>query len=441
MKLQFKLALYNTLTKAAIIVFLGILIIVFIKNISINHIQARLKEKRTKIIGHLSAPEIRDFLTQKGNYTDYNLLKEEYFTLTKIPKISNSLVKFTTEERNIEGGDLTYEILVQDFKHNGEYYRLELGEALTTVDLLEKTILKFTLLILAISAIFTLATDLIFSKYLLSPFYKIVEEKINKVNDPIHFNYIPIKTSTTDFVLLDESISMLMNKFRVVILTEKEFIANVSHELLTPISILMVRMENLLNEENLSTEGENKVFANLKTLNRLKSIINSLLMISKIENQQYNRVDEISIKDVITDVVNELDHRLLMKNLAIEINLPEDFIFTGNASLINILITNLISNAIKYNVKDGKIRVFSSASDEYFELRITDTGKGIEAGQLDRIFDRFEQLNRGEEEGHGLGLAIVKHIADFHGVTIAVNSVINKGTEVILRFFIISSYS
>ncbi|MEJ5993398.1 HAMP domain-containing sensor histidine kinase [Pedobacter sp. Du54] len=434
MKLQFKLALYNTLTKAAIIVLLGVLIIVFIKNISINHIQARLKEKRTKIIGHLSAPEIKDFLAQQGNYTDYNLLKEEYFTLSNISKIENSKVKFTTEERTIEGGQLTYEILLQDFKHNGQLYRLELGEALTTVDLLEKTILKFTLLILAASAIITLVTDLFFSKYLLSPFYKIVDEKINKVNDPIHFNYVPIKTTTTDFVLLDESISMLMNKFRTFILTEKEFIANVSHELLTPISILMVRMENLLNEENLSTDGENKVFANLKTLNRLKSIINSLLMISKIEHQQYSRADEISIKEVIADVVNELDHRLLMKNLSIEINLSKDFVFTGNASLINILITNLVSNAIKYNVQNGEIRITANTNAQHFDLQISDTGIGIAEAQLKQIFNRFEQLNHGEEDGHGLGLSIVKHIADFHGIQIAVNSVVGAGTTVFLKF-------
>lgn len=434
MKLQFKLALYNTLTKAAIIVLLGVLIIVFIKNISVNHIHSRLKEKGVKIIGHLSVPEIKDFLARQGNYTDYNLLREEYFTLTKISKIENSKVKFATEKRTIEGDELTYEILLQDFKHNGQYYRLELGEALTTVDLLEKTILKFTLLILAVSAIITLVTDLVFSKYLLSPFYKIVDEKINKVNDPIHFNYVPIKTTTTDFMLLDESISMLMNKFRTFILTEKEFIANVSHELLTPISILMVRMENLLNEENLSTDGENKVFANLKTLSRLKSIINSLLMISKIEHHQYSRADKISIKEVITDVVNELDHRLLMKNLSIEINVPEDFVFTGNASLINILITNLISNAIKYNVKDGKIQISSNTDTQYFELRISDTGKGIEEAQLGRIFERFEQLSRGDEEGHGLGLSIVKHIAGFHGIQVTVNSVVGEGTSVILKF-------
>lgn len=434
MKLQFKLALYNALTKAAIIVFLGILIIVFIKSISINHIQQRLREKRTKIIGHLSEPEIRDLLAQQGKYTDYNLLREEYFTLTKISKFGSSKEKFVTEERTIEGDKLTYEILLQDFSHNGEHYRLEFGEALTTVDLLEKTITKFTLLILAASAIISLASDLVFSKYLLSPFYKIIDEKINKVNDPIHFNYVPVKTTTTDFIVLDESISMLMNKFRGFILTEKEFIGNVSHELLTPISILMVRMENLLNEENLSTDGENKVFANLKTLNRLKSIINSLLMISKIEHHQYSRADEISIKEVIADVVSELDHRLLMKNLSIEINLPEDFVFTGNASLINILITNLISNAIKYNVQNGSIKVSSTSNGHDFELRITDTGKGIEEVQLVRIFERFEQLNHSGEEGHGLGLAIVKHIADFHGIGVCVNSEVNKGTEVVLKF-------
>jgi len=434
MKLQFKLALYNSLTKAAIIVLLGVLIIVFIKNISINHIQARLKEKRTQIMGHLSTPEIKDFLARQGNYTDYNLLREEYFTLSKIPKIISAKEKFTTEDRAIAGSRLTYEILLQDFAHKGQYYRLELGEALTTVDLLEKTILKFTLLILVASAMITLVADLVFSNYLLSPFYKIIEEKINKVNDPIHFSYLPIQTTTTDFVLLDESIRLLMNKFRGFILTEKEFIANVSHELLTPISILMVRMENLLNEENLSTDGENKVFANLKTLKRLKSIINSLLMISKVEHHHYSKADEISIRDVITDVVGELDHRLLMKNLTIEVHLPVDFVYRGNASLVHILVTNLISNAINYNVEDGKIVISSTMSAGNFELVIRDTGIGMEAGQLENIFERFKQLQYSEEESHGLGLAIVKHIADFHGIPIRVRSEPNKGTEVSLTF-------
>lgn len=434
MKLQFKLALYNTLTKALIIVLLGSLIIGFIKNISVNHIQSRLKEKRTKIISHLSTPEIRDLLARQGKFTDYNLLKEEYFTLTKIHKKELPKPRFITEERKIEGAISTYEILLQDFIHQGKVYRLELGEALTTVDLLEKTILRYTLLILAASALITLAIDLLFSSYLLSPFYKIVDEKINKVNDPMHFDYVPVKTTTSDFVLLDQSISMLMSKFKNSMLTEKEFIANVSHELLTPISILMVRMENLLNEEQLSAEGENKVFANLKTLNRLKSIINSLLMISKIEHHQYSRTDQISIRDCVSEVVNELDDRLLMKDLKLSVDLQEDWLVTGNSSLIHILITNLVSNAIKYNVHAGEIKISSLKTPNGYSLIIQDTGLGISEHQIDRIFNRFEQLDRGTEGGHGLGLSIVKHIADFHHIGIEISSEVNQGTRIVLHF-------
>jgi signal transduction histidine kinase len=434
MKLQFKLALYNALTKAAIIVFLGILILFFIRSISINHIQQRLKEKRTKIIGHLSEPEIRDFIKRQGNYTDYNLLREEYFTLTAIAKIVNPKVRFVQEKRVIDGDEAEYEILTQDFIHNGHNYKLELGESLTTVDLLGKTISRFTIVVLLVAAIITLISDLIFSKYLLSPFYKIIDEKINMVKDPTHFSYRPIKTSTSDFLLLDESISMLMNKFRVLMLGQKEFIANVSHELLTPISVLTVRMENLLNEESLTQEGENKVFASLKTLSRLKGIINSLLMISKIENEQFLKEDDISVNETVKDVVNELEYRLLMKGLQIQTALQKDYLFKGNASLFNSLITNLVGNAIKYNVQDGKISISTKFEDGGFELLISDTGIGMEQAQVENIFGRFEKLHANDEESYGLGLAIAKHVADFHLIEIQIISARDQGTTISLRF-------
>ena len=433
MKLQFKLALYNALTKAAIIVFLGLLIVVFTKNISINHIQQRLKEKRTKIISQLSDPEISDPLAREGNYTDYNLLHEEYFTLVAIPKLAHTKEKFSEEFRTIDNSKLDYQILTQDFDHNGQFYRLELGETLATVDLLERTIMRFTLLVLAIVAIITLVTDLVFSKYLLSPFYKIIDEKINKVNDPIHFSYVPIKTTTKDFIVLDESISMLMNKFRVFVLTQKEFIANVSHELLTPISILTVRMENLLNEERLSADGENKIFSNLKTLGRLKAIINSLLMISKIENQQYLKNDEVSINETVKEIVSELDHRLLMKELSITTDLAKDFVLKGNSSLITILISNIVSNAIKYNVDHGKIVISSNWGDDCYELLISDTGIGMEQNEIDQVFGRFAKLHNGDENSYGLGLAIVKHIADFHDIAVTIIAKPNEGTKVSLK--------
>lgn len=435
MKLQFKLALYNTLTKIAIITFLGILILVSINHISVKHLQQRLVQKKTKFVSNLSTAEINDLLTQQKTFTDYNLLKEEYIILKEV-KRSNEPLKnyFSQEVRSIEDNEEEYQILTTDLIFEDKRYQLELGETMSAVSQLEHTISIFTFFILIAAVILTLITDLAFTQFLLAPFYRIIDQKLNRVNDPINFNYKPVKTTTEDFKILDKSISILMNKIATLFLTEKEFIANVSHELLTPISILSTRLENLLNDESLTQEGENKLFACLKTLSRLKSIINSLLLISKVENNQFNKPDLISVKEIVTEVYEELEHRLLMKKLALNIDLPKDYSFTGNRSLLHTLISNLVSNAIKYNVQSGRINIYGSKETDGFHLYIADTGQGMNPDEVENAFIRFEKFQSKKEDSYGLGLAIAKSIAAFHQITVAIKSEKNKGTTVEIIF-------
>ena len=434
MKLQFKLALYNTLTKVAIITLLGIVILVSINHISVNHIQQRLLQKKTRLIANLSDIELNDLLLQK-TFTDYNLLREEYIVLKEIKKEDHPIKQqFLQEIRSIEGKNEEFQILITGFSYEGKNYRLELGETMSTLALLERTISLFTFGILIAAVILTLIIDIGFMQLLLAPFYQIIDQKLNKVNDPINFNYKPVKTSTDDFRILDKSISTLMNKIATLFLTEKEFIANVSHELLTPISVLNTRLENLLNDEKLSQEGENKLFASLKTLGRLKSIINSLLLISKVENNQYNKPDLISVKQTIAEVYEELEHRLLMMELKMNINLPDDHVFTGNKSLFHIMLTNLINNAIKYNIPAGTVSISCEQSLQGYTLVIADTGIGMDAEVVEQAFVRFEKLQSEKEDSHGLGLAIVRSIAAFHNTRVAINSKKGLGTQVHVIF-------
>lgn len=434
MKLQFKLALYNTLTKIAIITMLGILILVSINHISVNHIQRRLLQKKTRLIANLSKIEINDLLLQK-TFTDYNLLREEYIILKEIKKEDNPVKqRFLQELRSIEGNQEEFQILVTDFDYEGKSYRLELGETMSTLAQLERTISMFTFGILIAAVILTLIIDLGFMQFLLAPFYQIIDQKLNKVNDPINFNYQPVKTTTADFRILDQSISVLMNKIATLFLTEKEFIANVSHELLTPISVLNTRLENLLNDEQLSPEGENKLFACLKTLNRLKAVINSLLLISKVENNQYNKPDTISVKDMVTEVHEELEHRLLMMKLKMHIDLPGDYTFTGNKSLFHTLLTNLVNNAIKYNKPSGSVNIYSEQSPAGYTLVIADTGIGMDPEFVEDAFVRFEKLQSEKADSHGLGLAIVRSIASFHHIKVNINSKKGEGTQVRIIF-------
>lgn len=434
MKLQFKLALYNTLTKVAIITLLGIVILVSINHISVNHIRQRLVQKKSRLIANLSDIALNDLLLQK-TFTDYNLLREEYIVLKEIKKEDHPIKQqFLQEARSIEGNNEEFQILITDFSYEGKNYRLELGETMSTLAQLERTISMFTFGILIAAVILTLIIDIGFMQLLLTPFYQIIDRKLNKVNDPINFNYKPVKTSTDDFKILDQSISTLMNKIATLFLTEKEFIANVSHELLTPISVLNTRLENLLNDEQLSQEGENKLFASLKTLGRLKSIINSLLLISKVENNQYNKPDVISVKQTITEVYEELEHRLLMMELKMYINLPDDHVFTGNKSLFHIMLTNLINNAIKYNTRSGTVSIYSERSSNGYTLVIADTGIGMDTQAVEQAFVRFEKLESEKEDSHGLGLAIVRSIAAFHNIQVAISSKKGEGTQVRVIF-------
>ncbi|WP_443939948.1 sensor histidine kinase [Pedobacter sp. MW01-1-1] len=434
MKLQIKFSLYNAVTKVAIILVLGTIILFSLNKIANNQLENRLVKKKNKIIEHLSKKEIDSLLADQQSFTDYNILKEEFIILTDIPDSSkDSTTRISTEKREIEGDVEVYRILNYKFLYRNNWYNLELGESITTLETLKSIIRFYMLIVLVITLLITLIADYTFSNFLLKPFYQIIDKKINLVNDPSHYNYGNIPTSTDDFKILDNSINSLMRKINELFSIEKQFIANVSHELLTPISILTSRFENMLNTPNIPEEHENKIYASLKTLQRLKLIINSLLLISKVENDQYVKTESISLKQEITDAFEELEDRIMTKGIQYEIDLKDDYQFVGSQVLIHILLINLLRNAIKYNFENGTISIKGNYQSESYVLTISDTGKGMSKEILNHAFDRFKRGNS-EENGFGLGLAIVKSIASFHVIDIKIDSTENRGTHISLIF-------
>ena len=307
MKLQVKFSLYNAITKIAIILILGAIILFSLDRIAYNQLDNRLLKKKARIIEHLSNREIDSLLSNQESFTDYNILKEEFIILTDIDDNQiDSPLKIITEKREIEGDIEFYRILNYKFQYHKNWYKLELGESMTALEGIKNYIRFYMLIVLVISLFITLITDFAFTNFLLKPFYLIIDKKINRVNDPTLYNYENIPTNTEDFKILDNSVNTLMKRINTLFLLEKQFIANVSHELLTPISVLSTRFENMLNTPQIPVEHENKIFASLKTLNRLKVIINSLLLISKVENNQYLKTEEISIKEELMTFMKTL---------------------------------------------------------------------------------------------------------------------------------------
>jgi len=434
MNLQVKFSLYNAITKIAIIVILGSIILFSLDKIAYNQLDNRLIKKKGKIIKNLTDAEIDSLLNNEQTFTDYNILKEEFIILTDIPDNEvDSAAKIITEKREIEGDIEFYRILNYKFSYHSNWYKLELGESMTALKSIKNSIRFYMLVVLFASLLVTLLTDFAFTNFLLKPFYLIIDKKINKVDDPTHFNYQNIRTNTDDFKILDNSINSLMRKINTLFALEKQFIANVSHELLTPISILSTRFENMLNTPDIPVEHENKIFASLKTLNRLKVIINSLLLISKVENNQYLKTEEINIREELNDIYDDLEDRIVDKNIKYNIELKNNFDFKGNKALIHTLLVNILNNAIKYNNDGGEINVLGEIKNHDYILTISDNGKGMSKDLLENAFDRFKRGNT-EENGFGLGLAIVQSIARFHKIEVEIRSIENEGTSINLVF-------
>ncbi|PWS30660.1 sensor histidine kinase [Pedobacter paludis] len=434
MKLQVKFSLYNAITKIAIILVLGAIILFSLDRLAYNQLDNRLIKKKNKIIEHLNDDEIDSLLNNQQSFTDYNILKEEFIVLTDIPdNQKDSLSRVFTEKREIEGDVEVYRILNYKFLYHTNWYNLEIGETMTALDSIKNVIRFYMLVVLFAALLITLITDYTFSNFLLKPFYLIIDKKINRVDDPSHYNYENIPTNTDDFKILDNSINSLMRKINTLFALEKQFIANVSHELLTPISILSTRFENMLNTSGIPLEHENKIYASLKTLNRLKVIINSLLLISKVENNQYLKTEEINLKQELVDIYEDLEDRIVDKNISYSLYLEDEFNFTGNKALIHTLLINIINNAIKYNIDGGALNILGKKDHHQYVLTISDTGSGMSAALVENAFDRFKRGNT-EENGFGLGLAIVQSIAKFHKIDVEIKSEEQKGTSISLVF-------
>lgn len=188
-------------------------------------------------------------------------------------------------------------------------------------------------------------------------------------------------------------------------------------------------------EGHLSDEVMIKLSESQRTLNRMSRIIKALLLISKIENDQYLKQESVQIQSLLDEVLEEAEDRIREKGLQLKCQFYEDLAFSPcNKALLFTMFMNLVNNAIKYNREGGSITISTRNNKGRFQVQIEDTGIGMDKADVGSIFDRFKRLNKNTADGYGLGLPIVKTIAGFHQIDIQVDSTPEKGTVFTLSF-------
>ena len=435
MKLFTKLTLFITLSKMAIVILFVLLLPQLVNNIAFGYTNYYLKEQEKKVIDVINRNGIDYYLQGESNYGSYTMLKEEYISLELTGRNSIADTLFTSH-RLVEGDTLNYRILNHVFDFGDKKYMLEIGKTTASIDQYNRPLQRVVLYVLIGLIALTILIDLVFTRLLLRPLGIIIKTKLVNRKFPFKEHLPPVKTSTADFKYLDQSLIDLMGKIKVAFEKEREFTSNASHELMTPISILQSKIENLMVDNELNEELQEKISGMMKTLTRLKKIVHSLLFISRIENDQFSKLDQVIPGVLIAEVMEELADRVEARGLHFSVNTSREVILMNlNHDLIFQLVYNLINNAIRYNRDEGDITITDHfIPGESYVLFIKDSGVGIPEDELETIFDRFKKSRRTEGEGYGLGLSIVQSIAQYHGLKIAVASKAGKGATFSIIF-------
>jgi two-component system, OmpR family, phosphate regulon sensor histidine kinase PhoR len=220
----------------------------------------------------------------------------------------------------------------------------------------------------------------------------------------------------------------------------KEFVANVSHELKTPITSIKGFVETLRDGAVNDTENATKFLDIIaRQSNRLESIIEDLLALSRIEQLQDQQEVELvvgCVKPVLSAAIAVCQRKADDKSISIECSCEDNVITAINRNLLEQAVVNLIDNAVKYSDSGQKVEVFGNTDDDYVVIRVRDHGCGIPQDEFPRLFERFYRVDKARSRdlgGTGLGLSIVKHIVKAHKGTITVSSELGKGSEFCLR--------
>ena len=239
----------------------------------------------------------------------------------------------------------------------------------------------------------------------------------------------------------------------------KEFTANVSHELKTPLTSIKGYAEIIKNgiaEKKDIPDFINKIF---DESNRLLTLIEDIISLSHLDENSEKNLQKVNITEILNEVVFQLKPIAQNKNVKINFNNKNDEITQGNKIILHELFYNICENGIKYNKNNGTLDIsinekkekvstlnkintstIKNISKKIIEIKISDTGIGIQKEEQDRIFERFYRIEKSRSKdsgGTGLGLAIVKHAVQYHNGKISLKSKLGEGTSIIIQLPII----
>lgn len=356
--------------------------------------------------------EIKTYAKQFNKLPENIRVKDQIISYTLLSQPYEQRIVKTVAER--DPGDKDKEKFRQlqfGVIAGGKSYLVSVSKSLEETDHLIHLVATISVLTILAILVVSFLINRFFLRRLWQPFHQSLSAvKKFKVSGQDQLQFAP--TSIDEFRFMNETLQDLTRSARFEYLSLKTFSENASHEIQTPIAIVLSKLDLLIQDEALTEAQSQTVQAVYDAILRLSRLNSSLLLLAKIENKQYGEVEKIDMKRELEEKLLDFRELWQAENITIEQSLGEASL-SMNPYLAEFLLNNLLSNATKYNYTGGSISVRLESS----RLTISNTSHEPELNKA-KIFQRFYKTSA-KGKGHGLGLSVVKQICDASGISIA----------------------
>ncbi len=359
--------------------------------------------------------EIKDYVKENNLLPDPSDSKDEQELY--VPANNEKIIRqFSSIELNNppHRKDVYYRQLEFPLTVNGKMYKVDVRKSQAETEDIVQLVLKITLAIVLL----LLATLFVINRFVLSKLWTPFNDTLQQIKqfnlsgkDELHLELSGIK----EFMELNSAVSIMIQRVSHDYNEIKSFTENASHEIQTPLAIIRSKLELLSQSENLKEEQVDAIQSISETTNRLSKLNQSLILLTKIDNKQFKETEDVNVSLLLHRHLNNYEELFHAKEISITKHITEDVMLTMNETLAEILIVNLLVNAIKHNIEKGTVTIELNKNC----LSIANTGKILNTNPA-IYFERFKKESA-SNDSMGLGLSIVKKICDTYDFEISYN--------------------
>ncbi|MCK4922755.1 MAG: HAMP domain-containing histidine kinase [Bacteroidales bacterium] len=396
---------YILITTILFVVFIGsIVFYIILKSTTDREIKKELQSTMQSIIHEFKEnPNVYSGLSLPGYITVEKVNAEGHY---------QPFYKDTILLDELDNSYKQYKLFISEIKINSDFYRICIYKSLNvSTQLIERITLIVSIIIIIFILFIYLLNRFIFERIWSDFFLTVKKLKSYNVNkeSKIHFE----NSEIAEFSLLNSTLNKMISKLHDDYVNLKEFTGNISHEIQTPLAIIRLKCELLLQSMPLNNRQAELIRDIQKTNSRLSKLNKTLVLFTKIDNDQFTHKERISIDELIKSHLDDFTSLTKLRNIDLKYLMTDDIPLIGDPMLVDVLIVNLIKNAVLHNIENGEVIIELNGG----ELTISNSGEKTDLSNKN-ILDRYTKLDR-KSDSLGLGLSLVKKICDLYGFTIS----------------------